>query len=318
MMDRRSVAFLVLNCVMAMGQANGQPAQNLDVEVTGLQDAYPAGASVPIGLIVANKSQRAWPLLMSLLGTPSDIFLKVYRTDGPPVGPGPAQRHIKPGPPGPVDAQQLYNVAPGETILLGYDLAALFALDQPGDYVLELMPTPRSAARYKFTLVEPRVISSRQAKGARPRLDELGPFPAGYVGCRICIVEASNGGHVRRYLRVDDCKRWELRGYDNVPVDVEAPASTLPIGLDGELLEAQMDCLGQLWMVLREQSKFRLVLWKMGDRTFDTLISPTEQKIEVGTTRANRMDQHVVIAGVAGKPKLTTMMPRPPAANEQR
>jgi hypothetical protein len=92
-------------------------------------------------------------------------------------------------------------------------------------------------------------------------------------------------------------------------VSGDGPSLFFPIPKSGVLLDSQMDYLGNVWMTLKDGDSQSLILWRLSNLSFETLIPFTKDKrIELGRTLAfsGITNQYVIIGGAAGETKFTT------------
>lgn len=270
----------------------------LAVKLAGLLEAYPTGASVPLSLSVQNISTAPWSL-DGVFPVPSGLVVTVVGSDGkrvpfrgPVVAPG--------GPPLPTPLDEVYKVPPGETILLAYDLATLFDLSRADLYVLTLRDAGGIVAQERFAVVNPRIISSRGLSGGLALVGSIRPAIGQLASCSASVIEINNQGSASRFLSIDNVIISDNQS--------DSPASLLRLSPAAELLDARMDCLGQVWFLLKDAEKNSLVSWSVINHEFKTLIPTTDERIEIGATNAGRgLLAQVVIAGIPGKLTLTSL-----------
>jgi hypothetical protein len=206
------------------------------------------------------------------------------------------------GPPTPV-FDKLYVLQPGERVRMRFDLALLFALDQPGLYRVELLDGQVHLAEGRVRIVRLEGVQETQIDGICEHFtaETRGPDVfGGPVQCRLEVgnvpeQEGSAGYAVLQGLTIarERSRRSSIRV--SVPKDTRVQAQAL-------------DTRWQLWTVFVAGGKSSLVIWDLERHHARFAIPWGEHVIELGSTPV-RPGSHakIVIAGVAGQAKLSTL-----------
>ena len=197
--------------------------------------------------------------------------------------------------------RELYRVNQGESIRFSHELNRLVLIEKPGIYTLRTYTSGRAEDAGKFEVGLDQTVSERKLDGGFLGPPDLGPQDGALASCRVSVGDVRHARGTARFLIVDRLVIWE-KPRDDLP----RSATPLPAGADVE--KAEMDYLGQVWVVARAGYKSTLILWNMRDLTFRVLVPWGEHRVELGTTPAwsHVLKQNVVIAGLPGQAKFTT------------
>lgn len=173
-------------------------------------------------------------------------------------------------------------------------------ISRPGPYTFQLRRVG-AVAEARFEVGIDRTINEWRLDGAFLDPLDFDPRLGTRVSCRLSLGEVPHEGGITRFLIVD-----RLVIGDKSRNDLPRFASQLPA--DANVTKAEMDFLGQVWVVVQSGRKSSLVLWNLRDQAFRVLVPWGERAIELGTTPASShvLKQNVVIAGLPGQTKFTT------------
>jgi hypothetical protein len=296
---------------------SGAPV-GLGVHLDLLPSVVPAGASIACGFTLANESAQDMRLAMDGIGRPYDV---VFLSDQSRTDLLPAQLYSRqelwaamlPPQPQLQPVNEMYRFSPDERIRLEYDLTLLFDMKaaKPGKYTLRLVSKDAVAAQADFSLVAYRTLSSRAIANAyEPMVVVLaGLAGTGKASVRLSSIESEGVEKPSQWLLIN-----QIAALGKTLDDLPSYSYPVPTGTIFE--KAEMDYLGQVWVVAKSGDKNSLLLWRLHDLSWSVLVAPTEKKIELGTSRARAYvpNQNIVIAGVEGQTKFTTQsvwaMPR--------
>jgi len=199
-------------------------------------------------------------------------------------------------------ADEDYRLAPGETVRLRYDLARLFRIVEPGRYTLRFEDDGAVLAEAAFDVKGYRAVASRRVSGTyHPPYIGSPPNVVHNTSATISIVETTGTPSGVRYLVIDEVKVGdEARKF--------LPAYAYPVLPETTVERAEMDYLGQIWLLLKSGDRNSLLIWRVHDLSWSELVAPTDRGITFGTTRARAFvdGQTVVIAGVEGREKFSS------------
>lgn len=287
----------------------GDAQVRVDVRVRCDAPAYPTGSPAFVNLEVVNIAANQFSLQMSYLGLPLGLELWLVDPDGRRSSAQIMNRDTGPnaptfGPPMPHHPSQFYTMKSGERVSLRYDMTRLFDLKQPGTYHLEIVqvggPTIR---RIDFEVVTLELRHKMEIDGlCGPPLGYLEKFDdgGGPIHCRLEIGQARDrqGGP------------WfaTTSGVTTPGPGVPRVATPLVVPPETRIGAHAIDYRGCLWAVLVAKDESSLVIWDLKLGRSRSAIPWGKHVIEMGSTPTNTVSNaKVVIAGVPGQPKLSTL-----------
>lgn len=288
-------------------QAQARGPLLFDARVRLDAPVYPMGSPTFVDLEVVNISRSSTYLEMDELGLPLDFELQLTDPDGlrseaqnleqDPNG-------FPDGPPIPHKPSEHYNIKPGESVTLRYDLARLFKLQRPGTYHLEVAEPGRPAIRrVDFEVVgleAQQTIKFNDLCEPPLSLFERDNVFTEPVECRIEI------GKVRD--RKDGPWFAVLSDVTITGRNVPRVAPPLVVPPKTRVAASAIDVRGQLWTVLAAEGTSSLMIWDLKEGRRRCAIPWGKHVIEMGSTPIRPFSKaKVVIAGVPGQAKLSTL-----------
>jgi len=268
--------------------------------------AYPLDLAIPIGITIENVGDVPWQFRMTNWGVPAGV-LAMLDEKGQELGllPFGGLGLGIDGPPTPLAAWEIIYVKRGETIQWRYDLNRLFEITKPGVYKLCVWTGQDNKVEQAIEIRELKLVKKLHVVGAwSPPLKPLSRMTVQpLVETDVTVLDVPHGPISQRFLCI---------GKIEISHKIqELPPQVLPIPADSTITQAEMDYLGQIWVVLSSGTKEGLILWSMREERFQVLEPLGEHKVEIGATRAYfsaNLYTKVILAGVSGKPKHTSCL----------
>jgi hypothetical protein len=294
------------------GAGKGQPGWRVDLDP--LPDIVPRGASILCAFTLTNTSNGE----LGMGRVPVDM---VWLMPGDKLPPGGLHwppywemyREIAPREPVFAPPDKMWHVQAGASLRLSCDLAEQYDLRnaEPGEYRLLFMSGGAIAAQHSFVMVSYRTLQTQDVAGAyQPEPIVLaGLLGVSKASARVSVVEAAGGQEPMQWVMVDKIAMLGKQLDD-------LPRYVLPTPAGTRVARAEMDNLGQLWVHLERQKESCLVLWRLTDLAWSTLLPWTGKPVVLNTAQAFESvpDFNVVYAGVKDQPGFTTQsvwaMPR--------
>jgi hypothetical protein len=294
--------YLLLACGTCSTLSHAQSRVPVVAEVDRMPSMVVQGAVLPVTLTLKNPTDAELPLEMDSVGMPSGL-VRVRDTAGRWVAAAIA-RDAPDFPtefaPIPTPANELYRLAPNEVIVLVCAVPTLRL--EPGNYTLVVANRDGLVVSREFEVIGHRTLSEITVTGAYEP-PQLGRTPGtGTVTARLSLVESRVREQTMRWLLIDAISvaaapHAGLRAY------------ACPVPSQAVIDKAEMDYLGQVWVLVAHARGTRsLLLWRMHDLAWSTIVPETERRVTLGTTRARAFvaNQNIVIAGVEGQEKFST------------
>jgi hypothetical protein len=292
-----------------------------------LPERIPTGSSIPLTYTVTNISKAAASISMDQWANPA-LYMSILQASGraPEMTGSLAEAEQRmarfkatAGTADLAPVNEPYLMKPGEQLVFQWDLAANsgFRTAKASKYSLNFATKDGTArASAAFTLVDHRALETRYVVGAfEPLVQYTGPVGVEKASARVSIIEALDKANPDQWVLVDKI-------FASGREQSDWPSYSLPVPAGTKMEKADMDFLGQVWVLVRCAERRSLLLWRLQDLSWSVLVPPTNKEIDFGTTRARFgvPNQIIVIAGLEGQQKFTTQsvwaMPRvePPAA----
>jgi hypothetical protein len=300
------ITLVTINNVVA------QIATGYQVEIRPIPDAIPLGSSVILDYTLINSSAQELPLRMGVISAP-DGLIQVFDKSGKREGTVMMLRDTGPRFP---PAENAYRTKPGERLRFTHDLNLLYSglFSQPGKHEIRFISEQGVIASTEIEAVEYEALQSREfsASYLPPQIHDA----TNSLKLHLDVVKSRATADPRYWMLIDRIE-WNLpmglisndRARERVRRG-EGPLSRYALRLPSEctIESAEMDHLGQAWIVLNGERGSALLVWRTHHLNWSVLIASTKSKIDLGTTRGRLFvpDVNMVIAGIDGQEKFTT------------